>query len=208
MKFIKKNKYYTGIVFEYNLPSGHTCPFAEQCLVKVDKVTGKFIDKSKEYKCYSATAERFPAVRKSRWDNFEFVKQNNTPIIPNDCKAVRIHASGDFFNQQYFNMWINICNKNPNIEFWAYTKSINYWINQINNIPDNLVLTASYGGKYDNLISEYNLKNVKVYKNINNVPLGIPIDYNDDLARNKNIKEFALLDNSYNKKTNIILNQE
>ena len=208
MKFIKKNKYYTGIVYEFNLPSGYSCPFAEQCLVKVDKVTGKFINKSKQYKCYSASSERFPAVRKSRWDNYEYVKMKNIPIIPDDCKAIRIHASGDFFSQEYFNMWINICNKNPNIEFWAYTKSINYWINQINNIPDNLVLTASYGGKYDNLISEYNLKNVKVYKNINNVPLGIPIDYNDNLARNKNIKEFALLDNSYNKKTNIILNQE
>lgn len=208
MKFIKKNKYYTGIVYEFNLPSGYSCPFAEQCLVKVDKVTGKFINKSKQYKCYSASAKRFPAVRKSRWDNYEYVKMKNIPIIPDDCKAIRIHASGDFFSQEYFDMWIKICNKNPNIEFWAYTKSINYWINQINNIPDNLVLTASYGGKYDNLISEYNLKNVKVYKNINNVPLGIPIDYNDDLARNKNIKEFALLDNSYNKKTNIILNQE
>lgn len=208
MKFIKKNKYYTGIVYEFNLPSGYSCPFAEQCLVKVDKVTGKFINKSKQYKCYSASSERFPAVRKSRWDNYEYVKMKKIPIIPDDCKAIRIHASGDFFSQKYFDMWVDICNKNPNIEFWAYNKSINYWINQINNIPDNLVLTASYGGKYDNLISEYNLKNVKVYKNINNVPLGIPIDYNDDLARNKNIKEFALLDNSYNKKTNIILNQE
>jgi hypothetical protein len=193
--FVKNKKYYDGIVYEFNLPSGWSCPFASDCLVKVDKETGKFNNQSKLYKCYSAIAERFPAVRKSRWNNFDYVKQGNLPIIPKDCKAVRIHASGDFFNQSYFDMWLLLAKQNPEIEFWAYTKSLKYWVNKINEIPSNLELTASYGGKNDELIKSYNLKNVKVYNNIDEVPNGIPIDYNDNCARNKQIKEFALLNN-------------
>jgi hypothetical protein len=83
---------------------------------------------------------------------------------------------------------------------WAYTKSLNYWINRINDIPNNLILTASYGGSLDFLIEKYNLKNVKVYNNMADVPIDRPIDKNDDYARIPNIN-FALLDNmKYNKK--------
>ena len=40
MKFIRNKKYYTGIVYEWNLPTGVTCPFAKECKVSVDRVTG------------------------------------------------------------------------------------------------------------------------------------------------------------------------
>lgn len=33
--------YYSGTVYEWNLPAGYTCPFAKECLVKVDLKTGK-----------------------------------------------------------------------------------------------------------------------------------------------------------------------
>ena len=83
---------------------------------------------------------------------------------------------------------------------WAYTKSIRYWVSRIKEIPNNLILTASYGGREDYLIEEYKLKNVKVYNDINDVPSDRPIDKNDDYARIPNIN-FALLDNmKYNKK--------
>ena len=193
-KFVKNKKYYTGIVYEWNLPTGTTCPFALECKVTVDRNTGKFDVKKGQYRCYAASPERFPGVREHRWKNFEYVKNGNIPTIPKDCKAIRIHASGDFFNQMYFDMWIDIANNNPNIEIWAYTKSLQYWVNRINDIPNNLILTASYGGRQDNLIEEYNLKNVIVYKSSLLVPNNRPIDNNDDWARKPNIN-FALLDN-------------
>jgi hypothetical protein len=193
-KFILKKGYYTGNVYEFNLPTGTTCPFALECKVVVDKLTGKFDVTKGQYRCYAASAERFPAVRNHRWNNFEYVKNNNIPIIPEKCQSIRIHSSGDFFNQKYFDMWIQLAKDNPNIEMWAYTKSLKYWVSRINDIPNNLILTASYGGSLDYLIEEYNLKNVKVYNNINEVPIERPIDKNDDYARIKNIN-FALLDN-------------
>lgn len=193
-KFILKKTYYTGSVYEFNLPTGTTCPFALECKVVVDRLTGKFDVTKGQYRCYAASAERFPAVRSHRWNNFEYVKNNNIPTIPKDCKAIRIHSSGDFFNQKYFDMWVQLAKDNPEIEMWAYTKSLKYWINRINEIPSNLILTASYGGSLDYLIEQYNLKNVKVYNNINEIPIERPIDKNDDYARIKNIN-FALLDN-------------
>ncbi len=194
-KFIKKKTYYTGTVFEWNLPTGSTCPFALECKVTVDRLSGKFDIKKGLYKCYAASAERFPAVREHRHENFNFVKNGGIPLIPKDCNAIRIHSSGDFFNQKYFDMWVELAKNNPSVEMWAYTKSLQYWVNRINVIPNNLILTASYGGSQDYLINEYNLKNVIVYKSIDLVPDNRPIDNNDDYARMKNVN-FALLDNN------------
>jgi hypothetical protein len=192
MKFVKNTKYYTGTVYEWNLPTGHTCPFALECLVKVNRETGKFENKSNAYRCYAANPERFPAVREHRWANFEWVKNGNKPIIPKGCKAIRIHASGDFFSQAYFDMWIEIARENPNVEMWAYTKSLNYWVRRISSIPPNLVLTASMGGRHDQLIAEYGLKHAIVVKS--KAEALLPIDYNDDYARIPN-QSFYLLDN-------------
>ena len=70
MKFLRKTKYYDGVVYEWNLPSGFSCPSALECLVKVDRETGKFDNRSNAYRCYSAMQERFPTVREQRWKNF------------------------------------------------------------------------------------------------------------------------------------------
>jgi hypothetical protein len=194
MKFVKNTKYYRGIVYEWNLPTGTTCPFALECKVTVNRTTGKFDIHRGQYKCYAAGPERFPGVREHRWKNFEFAKGGGIPTLPDGCRAVRIHASGDFFNQEYFDMWIDLAKAHPHVEFWAYTKSLSYWIKRINEIPDNLILTASRGGKLDSLIDEYNLKSVTVFKSKNDVPVHLDVDDNDDLARLPRMS-FALLDN-------------
>jgi hypothetical protein len=199
-KFVENKKYYTGVVYEWNLPTGTTCPFALECKVTVDRLTGKFDVKKGQYRCYAASPERFPAVRERRWKNFEFVKNGGIPEIPKDCKAIRIHAAGDFFNQQYFDMWVELATQNPEVEIWAYTKSLQYWVNRLNEIPENFILTASYGGRQDELIEKHNLKNVMVYNDVALVPTDRPIDKNDDWARKPNVN-FALLDNmKYSKK--------
>lgn len=202
--FSRNTKYYEGIVHEFNLPAGHACPGALQCRVMVDRLTGKFRNDSDKFRCYAASAERFPSARNSRWRNFDYVKAGNKPEIPKNCKAIRIHASGDFFSQNYFDMWLEIARENPTIEFWAYTKSINFWIPRIDDIPDNLTLTASRGSKFDILIDQYKLKNATVVKpsNIKFVTKNTAyfknklhqIDYGDDVAREKGVS-FLLLDN-------------
>lgn len=191
---IKKQGYYRGPVWEWNLPTGWSYPFAKECLVKVDRGSGKFDVHRGTCRCYAASAERFPGVRNARWANFDLMKAGGRPEIPKACKAIRIHMSGDFFNQAYFDLWLDICRSRPDIEFWAYTKSLSYWVARLDQIPSNLVLTASYGGRQDELVESYGLKNVKIYPSADLVEPGRPIDTNDDWARIPGVN-FALLDN-------------
>ena len=195
MGFTKKTTYYTGAVYEWNLPTGWTCPFADECLVKVDRETGKQENKSKAYKCYAASAERFPTARKSRWDNFEMSRKGQIPPLPKNARAVRIHASGDFYSQAYFDLWLEYASNNPEVEFWAYTKSLKYWVARLGSIPFNLVLTASYGGKDDDLIEKHGLKySLVVDSEKHAADLNLPVDTNDDIARTPGVI-FALVDN-------------
>jgi hypothetical protein len=193
-KFVRNTKYYTGVVYEWNLPTGSSCPFALECKVSVDRHTGKFDVKRGQYRCYAASPERFPAVREHRWNNYDYVRAGGIPEIPKGCKAIRIHAAGDFFNQQYFDMWVQLAKANPDVEMWAYTKSLQYWVNRMDDIPSNLILTASAGGRQDDLIIKHKLKCAIVFPNQEAVPQGFPIDNNDDFAR-KPFINFALLDN-------------
>lgn len=194
MGFVRRNTYYTGIVHEWNLPTGWTCPQADSCLVRVDMETGKQTNLSREYRCYAASAERYPEVRFSRWSNLDAARAGDLPELPDGADAVRIHASGDFFSQAYFDQWLDYARQRPDVDFWAFTKSVHFWARRLESIPPNLVLTASLGGKQDHLVDVYALRYARVvYSRMEAEILGLDIDTNDDLAR-KPGPPFALLD--------------
>jgi hypothetical protein len=65
--------------------------------------------------------------------------------------TVRIHDSGDFYSQEYFDKWCAIAYALPNIAFYAYTKSLH--LNLADNIPANLRIVQSLGGKHDKLVN-------------------------------------------------------
>lgn len=75
MKFQLRKTFYPFPVYEFNLPAGHSCPYAKDCKICVDRDTGKFTTTGTVFRCYAASAERFPGVRKSRWENFEAIKR-------------------------------------------------------------------------------------------------------------------------------------
>ena len=53
----------------------------------------------------------------------EFVKNAiQAQIAADHIALLRIHAAGDFFSDDYANMWAGIVEKNPNVLFWTYTK--------------------------------------------------------------------------------------
>lgn len=196
--FQRKVGYYTGVVYEWNLPTGHTCPAARECLVYVNRDTGKADNRSTAYRCYAASAERFPGVRSSRWGNFELAKAGTILALPRPTVAVRIHSSGDFFSQAYFDAWLAYCRSYPAVRFWAYTKSLTYWVARLGAIPTNLVLTASLGGRHDALAEVHGLRTATVVAP-EDLPAGALVDTNDDLAREHG-PSFFLLDNAKAKK--------
>lgn len=65
--------------------------------------------------------------------------------------TVRIHDSGDFYNQEYYNKWCDIARALPHVTFYAYTKTVN--MDLFGNKPNNLQITQSLGGKHDNLVN-------------------------------------------------------
>lgn len=194
--------YYKDKVFEFNLPAGHSCPQAQECLMKADRMTGKMTNGPKqEFRCYAAAAERFPGVRDARWRNLEAVKASKDivslimPAIPKRADRIRIHGSGDFFKQSYFDAWLEIARRNPDKLFWAFTKSVQFWVKRMNVIPPNLILQASRGGKKDHLIEEHGLKSATVFRTLAEAQAsGLPIDTDDHYACT-NQGSFALVDN-------------
>jgi len=202
--FTKVNRYiFDPEAYSWNLPSGWSCPAADECLAKVDKDSGKMWDgPNQKFKCYSAMTERYPSVRKRLWCNFDAVKGKKPSEVadvlecmPKKVKRVRIHSAGDFFSQDYFDGWLIFMERHPEVHFWAFTKSVNLWVNRLGCIPNNFELQASMGGKHDHLIAEHGLKYARVvWSEAEAATLGLIIDTNDYFAAyGKN--PFALLEN-------------
>jgi hypothetical protein len=208
LKFSAGNAKLKNII-SFSLASGWSCPFANECYAKADPENGKITDgPNTQFRCFSASQESlYPAVRKQRFDNFNELKNIKTveeivqklqqalPKIKKsgEGKIVRLHVAGDFFNQKYFDAWLTVAKNNPDRIFYAYTKSLQYWINRLNDIPVNFKLNASKGGKLDNLIDQYNLKYAEVvYSEQEAKEKGLEIDHDDSHAYDFN-HSFALL---------------
>jgi hypothetical protein len=196
-------------VYSFDLLSGYSCPFANECLSKVIVNNGKRSIKdgpNTEFRCFSASQEvvytNVYNLRKNNFDTVKSLKNTESMVdtiqsaMPKDLGICRIHVAGDMFNQDYFDAWIQIALNNPGRLFYAYTKSLQYWVNRLDLIPDNLILTASRGGRLDNLIEKYGLRStVVVFSPEQAAELGLQIDHSDELAARPSIKnnDFALL---------------
>jgi len=207
-------------VYSFDLLSGYSCPFAEKCLSKAveymdvtddgvatsAKMRRKIKDGPKtEFRCFSASQEvQYTNVYNLRKQNYEHLK--NLPhgmmgdeiesALPKNAGIVRIHVAGDFFNTVYFQTWMGIARSYPTVLFYAYTKSLQWWVNNLNSIPDNLILTASRGGRLDDMIEEHNLReSVVVYSEQEAEKMNLAIDHDDSHAARPSMKnnDFALL---------------
>lgn len=106
---------------------------------------------------------------------------------------MRIHVGGDFFSQAYFDAWTTVARRRPQVKFYAYTKSLQYWTERLDIVPANMVLTASRGGKYDHLIDRFGLKSVVVLHHPDEAAaMRLEIDHDDTHAQT-GTESFALL---------------
>ena len=166
-------------VYSLDLLSGHNCPFANECLSKaVERADGsRHIQDgpNTQFRCFSASQEaQYPNVYNPRKANSDTLRnlcdsydeytvaQHINDAMPKDLGICRIHVAGDFFRQKYFNAWIIVAKANPDKLFYAYTKSLVYWLRMRDEIPSNLVLTASRGGSRDDLIVPHGLREAVV----------------------------------------------
>ena len=145
-------------IYSLDLLSGYSCPFAKACLSKavVDENGKRHIEdgKDNEFRCFSASQEvQYTNVYNLRKHNFDTLRGLNVEgmihrlntDLPEDAGIIRNHVAGDFFNNSYFFAWINVAMMNPEKLFYAYTKSLRYWIENLALVQavDNFILTAS-----------------------------------------------------------------
>ena len=107
---------------------------------------------------------------------------------------IRIHVDGDYYSMDYMLAWIETANRNPGRIFYGYTKSLPFWVKLRGLMPSNLVLNASWDGKYDHMIESEGLPNAKVYFHPDEAADdGVEIDHDDSLAINPTVTRFGLL---------------
>lgn len=206
-KYLSKGKK----VYSLDLLSGWSCPFAKNCLSKVIITDGKRKIKDgpdTEFRCFSASQEAlYPAVYNLRKNNYDQLQLCNTYTykknlilvsLPKNAGIIRIHVGGDFFNPDYFRAWLKVAQVRPDILFYAYTKSLKYWIENRSQVEqtENFVLTASRGGRLDYLIDDAGLRSSTVVFSVAEAEnLGLEIDHDDSHAADpsKKGKNFALL---------------
>ena len=205
----------------FSLPAGYTCPRAGKCKTMVvdDPQTGrpKLMDYG-QFRCYAGFDEvKYPNLRKRNWSNYQLIlaqetKEDIVKLIERSFKFhfafppkyFRIHESGDFFNQKYFDSWLEVAKNNPQTVYYGFTTSLDYWVKRQNEMPNNFRLTASKGGKLDRLISEHNLRWCDVVANVEEaIESKLPIDIDDTLASSDSKEPFCILIHGGQKKGSI-----
>ena len=124
---VTKNGKQAAIANTFGLPAGknYSCPGATTVCETV---------------CYAGKLEKiFPTVKVNLLHNWELLRNADFDTMQTllsdmidefivDCekknapKLFRIHWDGDFFNDTYTNAWKFVIEKNPDIQFWVYTR--------------------------------------------------------------------------------------
>ena len=130
---ITKGNIKLGKMLNFSLPPIKSCPGSTPTCRKI---------------CYAKKSYiQYPAVRTAWDENFiaskqdDFIKQVNTEIRRSrTIRVVRIHVSGDMYNQAYLDKWIQIAKDNPEFTFYTYTKTV--WLD-FSKRPSNLTILLS-----------------------------------------------------------------
>lgn len=221
LKVVFANTYLAGKrkVYSLDLSSGVSCPGAKDCksMAVIDPLTGRATIKDGphcQFRCFSASQEvLFPALRKLRAHNFALIKSAKSVdkivnlilnSLPSNAGVVRLHVGGDVFSLNYFKAIFKVARLRPTVLFYLYTKSLHHlkvglegWMAITDlakgEILPNLLVTASRGGKYDNLIDELGIREAVVVNSEEEAAtLGLTIDHDDSHA-SKTGGSFALL---------------
>jgi len=200
----------------FSKSSGLTCPGANECkaYAHMNAQGKRSIKRFKDTKftCYSATLEAlYPSLYNLTRHNTsllnEYIKKDNfnglvecfnysiNQKINKNINLIRWNQSGDIYTRFELEALKKVCELNQDLTFYFYSKNlILYPTNR--SIPENMFITASYGGKYDYLIDRGYFKRFsKVVFSVEEARLlNLPIDTDDTHAyMDKGANGFALL---------------
>ncbi len=197
-------------IYSLDLLAGWTCPGARDCMAKVHIENGKrrLVDgPNTQFRCFAASLEvAYPNVYNAHKFNMDIIKGIRTDkqiaemivgSLPKRAGIIRLHVAGDFFKLSYLKGAVLAAMYRPDVLFYAYTKSLDHlWQIDMDDpsngvLRHNFLVTASYGGKHDKMISQMGIRTAKVV--YSEADAGdLPIDHDDSHAATMG-GDFALL---------------
>jgi len=138
----------SGIVSFNLIPIIH-CPLAGACKSFCYATVGQ--------QAFASGVKRRAAAFKATL-NPAFVQNMHAEIArwKRKIKAIRVHDSGDFYSMDYLKAWLEIARLNPDVRFYAYTKSLPFVHKafELGLVPSNFRLIQSVGGLADSRIRQ------------------------------------------------------
>jgi hypothetical protein len=132
----------------FPLPPVLTCPGAGSCRANCYALQGR-------YQCPKIQAPRIRNLELVGYTLAQLGSLGLAELLVGDLDrlgakdCIRIHDSGDFFSQEYLDAWLMAMAANPQVVFYAYTKSHHLdW----SRTPRNFRVVRSLGSKFDHLV--------------------------------------------------------
>lgn len=115
--------------------------------------------------------------------SFDFVDQIVKEIkSKRKLTAIRWHDSADFI-PMLWPIYVEVMKQCPDVKFYAYTKMVKFFkeLQSKNEIPSNLTLVYSFGGKFDSMIDINKDRHARIFKNRKDLrAAGYSETYNSD----------------------------
>ena len=129
------------------------CPFAKDCIKYCYAKKGAYSWSNVK----PAFEKRYNITKKENFASLmiEQVKRKKADYI-------RIHDSGDFYSKKYLNKWLTVAEQLPNVKFYAYTKSHDFFRGL--QLPDNFDIIFSEGSKLDHKINKDIERHASIFK--------------------------------------------
>jgi hypothetical protein len=143
IKKSEKRTFNFGIPAYQSATGLKTCPNAGACAKGCYALAGAYR--------FSNVAQAFER-RLTATQSEEFISLMIADIDKQRAERIRIHDSGDFYNEEYLDRWIAIMKARPSVQFYAYTKMISMFKRRMSDMPSNFTLIFSFGGTEDKLI--------------------------------------------------------
>ena len=163
LRISKGNRKLHSCVAVWSLPARTTCPGAGKCI----------------YYCYAFKVQKGlnGVVLNARENNLkasqcsDFVQRMIALILRLHVVAVRVHESGDFYDQTYLNLWTKVARQLPWIRFYTFTKSLHLDLTPLTSLQ-NFTVIKSFDGAFDSAIDKTTDNYARVIDNIQDVQPG------------------------------------
>ena len=166
-------------VFNFGIPAQSTCLWADKCKAYCYASKGAYA-----WSNVKPAFERRLECTKTD----DFIPMMIGEILSKKATHIRIHDSGDFYSREYLHKWFKIMESLPNVEFYAYSKSLPLFVNE--RLPKNFTLIKSEGGKRDDLINPLTDRHARIFKSESELKKAGYVNASDDdlKAIGKNFK--------------------